>query len=113
MIRLGAFLGKFIKTESTSGVALLLACAVALFFANSPFYSTYESVFSPVHSFINEGLMAIFFFLVGLEIKREFADGNFKNPKNAALPVIAALGGMALPALIFSFFNAGQITDCP
>jgi NhaA family Na+:H+ antiporter len=52
--------------------------------------------------------MAIFFFLVGLEIKREFADGEFKNPKNAALPVIAALGGMALPALIFEIFNAGQ-----
>jgi NhaA family Na+:H+ antiporter len=108
MSRLGAFLGKFIKTESSSGIALVIACAVALFFANSPFHATYESVFLPVHSFINEGLMAIFFFLVGLEIKREFADGEFRNPKNAALPVIAALGGMALPALIFKIFNAGQ-----
>ena len=108
MSRLGAFLGKFIKTESSSGIALVIACAVALFFANSPFHATYESVFSPVHSFINEGLMAIFFFLVGLEIKREFADGEFRNPKNAALPVIAALGGMALPALIFKILNASQ-----
>ena len=108
MSRLRALLGKFIKTESSSGVALVIACAVALFFANSPFHTIYESVFSPVRSFINEGLMAIFFFLVGLEIKREFADGEFKNPKNAALPIIAALGGMALPALIFEIFNMGQ-----
>jgi NhaA family Na+:H+ antiporter len=108
MSRLGTFLGKFIKTESSGGIALVIACAVALFFTNSPFHTTYESMFLPVRSFINEGLMAIFFFLVGLEIKREFADGEFKNPKNAALPVIAALGGMALPALIFEIFNAGQ-----
>ena len=52
--------------------------------------------------------MSIFFFLVGLEIKREFAEGEFKNPKNAALPVIAAIGGMAIPALIFVLFNTGQ-----
>jgi NhaA family Na+:H+ antiporter len=106
MNRLGLFLTKFIRTESSAGVALVIACAIALIFANSPLRGSYESFFSPFHNFINEGLMAIFFFLVGLEIKREFAQGEFKNPKNAALPVIAALGGMALPALIFATLNS-------
>ena len=106
MNRLGLFLSKFIRTESSSGVALVIACAIALIFANSPLRDSYESLFSPFHNFINEGLMAIFFFLVGLEIKREFAEGEFKNPKNAALPVFAALGGMALPALIFATLNS-------
>ncbi|CAB4752106.1 unannotated protein [freshwater metagenome] len=108
MSRLGAFLSKFVKTESSSGVALVIACAIALIFANSPFSQSYESIFSPFHDFINEGLMAIFFFLVGLEIKREFTEGEFKNPKNAALPVFAAIGGMALPALIFAIVNSGE-----
>ena len=106
MNRLGLFLTKFIRTESSGGVALVIACAIALIFANSPLRGSYESFFSPFHNFINEGLMAIFFFLVGLEIKREFAQGEFKNPKNAVLPVIAALGGMALPALIFATLNS-------
>lgn len=108
MNRLGTFFSKFIKTESSSGVALLIACLVALIFANSPLQNSYDSLFKPFHNFINEGLMAIFFFLIGLEIKREFAEGEFKNPRNAALPVLAAIGGMALPALIFAIFNAGQ-----
>lgn len=108
MGQLGAFLSKFMKTESSSGVALVIACVVALLFANSPFSESYQSLFDPFHNFINEALMAIFFFLVGLEIKREFAEGEFKNPRNAALPVIAALGGMAVPALIFALFNSGE-----
>ena len=108
MSRLRTSFTKFIRTESSSGIALVAACAVALVFANSPLNKTYESFFSPFHAIINEGLMAIFFFLVGLEIKREFAVGEFKNPKNAALPIIAAIGGMAIPALIFVLFNAGQ-----
>ena len=108
MGRLGTFLAKFIRTESSSGISLVIACGIALIFANSPFQKSYESLFSPFHNFINEGLMAIFFFLVGLEIKREFLEGEFKNPRNAALPVIAAIGGMAVPAIIFAIFNAGQ-----
>lgn len=108
MSRLGTFFTKFIKTESSSGIALVIACSVALIFANSPFSDSYDSFFSPFNAFINEGLMAVFFFLVGLEIKREFTEGEFKNPKNAALPVIAAIGGMAIPAAIFVLFNAGQ-----
>ena len=107
MNRLGGFLSRFVKTESSSGIALVVACAVALIFANSPLHQSYESLFDPFHKFINEGLMAVFFFLVGLEIKREFVDGEFKNPKNAALPVLAAIGGMAIPAIIFAFINSG------
>lgn len=108
MSRIGAFLSKFIKTESSSGIALVIACAIALIFANSPLNQSYDQIFTPFHKFINEGLMAIFFFLVGLEIKREFAEGEFKNPRNAALPVIAALGGMAMPAIIFALINSGE-----
>ena len=100
-------MSRFVKTESSSGIALVVACAVALIFANSPLHQSYESLFDPFHKFINEGLMAVFFFLVGLEIKREFVDGEFKNPKNAALPVLAAIGGMAIPAIIFAFINSG------
>ena len=107
MNRLGGFLSRFVKTESSSGIALVVACAVALIFANSPLHQSYESLFDPFHKFINEGLMAVFFFLVGLEIKREFVDGEFKNPKNAALPVLAAIGGMVIPAIIFAFINSG------
>lgn len=106
MSRLGIFLTKFIRTESSSGIALVIACTLALIFANSPFNDSYESFFTPFNTFINEGLMAVFFFLVGLEIKREFAEGEFKNPKNAALPVFAAIGGMAIPALIFAIYNS-------
>ena len=108
MNRLGTFLTKFVKTESSGGIALVISCVVALTLSNSPISQSYESFFSPFHTFINEGLMAVFFFLVGLEIKREFAEGEFKNPKSAALPVVAAIGGMALPALIFAITNAGE-----
>ena len=106
MNRVGSFFSRFIRTESSSGIALVVACVIALIFANSPLHESYESIFEPFHKFINEGLMAIFFFLVGLEIKREFAEGEFKNPKNAALPVVAAIGGMAIPALIFAIYNS-------
>lgn len=106
MNRLGNFFSRFIRTESSSGIALVGACAIALIFANSPLHESYESIFEPFHNFINEGLMAVFFFLVGLEIKREFAEGEFKNPKNAALPVVAAIGGMAIPAIIFAIYNS-------
>jgi NhaA family Na+:H+ antiporter len=106
MNRVGSFFSRFIRTESSSGIALVVACVIALIFANSPLHESYESIFEPFHKFINEGLMAVFFFLVGLEIKREFAEGEFKNPKNAALPVVAAIGGMAIPALIFAIYNS-------
>ncbi len=97
----------FFATESAGGVVLVISCIVALTFANSPARSGYASFWHHGQSFINEGLMSIFFFLVGLEIKREFVDGDLRNPKSAALPIIAAFGGMLTPALIYITINHG------
>ncbi len=98
---------EFFATESAGGVVLVISCIVALIFANSPMHSAYANFWHHGQSFINEGLMSIFFFLVGLEIKREFVDGDLRNPKSAALPIIAAFGGMLTPALIFITINHG------
>ena len=102
----------FLRTESAGGVALLAAAAVALVWANSPWQDSYVELWETVLSidlgghelsldlrgWINEGLMAIFFFVVGLEIKRELVDGELREPRRAALPAIAAVGGMIVPA---------------
>ncbi len=98
-------LNRFFATEVAGGIFLLASCAIALLFANSPLAHQYTDFWNPSRNFINEGLMSVFFFMVGLEIKREFDQGELRNPKSAALPVIAALGGMVTPALIFSLFN--------
>lgn len=84
------------------------AALLALVLANSPARDIYFKVVDKSHLFVNEYLMSIFFFLVGLEIRREFSDGELRNPKKAALPVIAALGGMITPALIYVAFNFGD-----
>jgi Na+:H+ antiporter, NhaA family len=111
----------FIRTETASGVVMLAAAVVAMLWANSPWWESYTSIlttefvlqFGPITieedllHLINDGLMAIFFFVVGLEIKRELAVGELRNPRVAALPAIAALGGMVLPALIFAAVVAG------
>ena len=110
---------KFIHTEETGAIILLMATAAALGLANSPwsdryfdFWHTYISV--DIHIFalsedlahlVNDGLMAIFFFVVGLEIKRELLHGELSTLRKAALPVAAAIGGMAAPALIYLAFN--------
>jgi len=86
---------------------LVLAAVIALICANSPFKIGYEEFWRPGEAFINEGLMSIFFFLVGLEIKREFIHGELRDPKKAALPVLGAIGGMILPALIYALVNQG------
>ena len=108
--------------EQASGGAVLLFCAVAaLVWANSPWSDSYASLWEthlrigigrfvldePLHFWINDTLMAIFFFVVGLEIKREIITGDLSSRRQAALPIIAALGGMVVPALIFTAFNAG------
>ena len=112
---------RFTGIESAGGVVLLAAAAAALIWANAPFGESYERFWStPVdlsvgsfhlnetlRLFVNDGLMAIFFFVVGLEIKRELVSGDLRDPRAAALPAIAALGGMAVPALIYLGFNAG------
>lgn len=114
---------RFSQIEAASGIVLLVAAAVALVWANSPWAGAYQTLFEelhlelnfgPVHldeSFghlINDGLMAIFFFVVGLEIKRELVMGELRDPKAAALPVLAALGGMVVPALIYVAFTSGM-----
>lgn len=96
----------FFSTEAAGGVFLIMASLLALLLANSPARDSYFDLTQQSHTFVNEFLMSIFFFLVGLEIRREFIDGELSNPKKAALPVIAALGGMLFPALIYLTFNS-------
>jgi NhaA family Na+:H+ antiporter len=110
---------EFIKLEAASGIILLLAAFIALIWDNTPFYHTYEAlldtplginfgVFSlakPLLMWINDGLMAVFFLLVGLEIKREMWIGALNSPVKMSLPIIAATGGMLVPALIYCAFN--------
>lgn len=113
--------GAFITTEAGGGVILLAAALLALVWANSPWDGSYFDLihahlsadFGPVSiddSFghlVNDGLMTVFFFVVGLEIKRELLTGELSSPRKAALPVAAALGGMIVPALLFAAWNAG------
>jgi NhaA family Na+:H+ antiporter len=113
----------FFRLESASGI-LLLACAVlALVWANSPLAASYFGLWSvpvtvavggfeiakPLLLWINDGLMAIFFFVVGLEIKREVLVGELASPRKAALSVAAAIGGMVVPALVYAGVNAGGV----
>ena len=105
--RVSSQLRKFFALESSGGIFLVLASVIALIIANTPVGSDFNDAVEPFHGFINEGLMAIFFFMVGLEIRNEMRNGELRNPKNAALPIFAAIGGMLLPALIYTFFNLG------
>lgn len=104
----------FIQTESASGKLLMAAALLAVVAANSAAADAYESLKAlmigpkPLILWVNDALMAIFFLLVGLEIKREFKDGQFADRRNALLPLIAALGGMICPALIYSAINWGD-----
>ena len=105
--RISSQLRSFFALESAGGVFLVLAAAIALIIANTSVAADFDHAIEPFHGFINEGLMAVFFFMVGLEIRNEIRHGEMRNPKNAALPIFAALGGMLFPALIYSFFNNG------
>lgn len=105
---------RFLDSESAGGIVLMAAAALALIVANSPLSKAY---FDALHFYIgplslshwiNDALMAIFFFLVGLEIKREFLDGQLASWPNRILPGIAAAGGVIVPALIFVAFNYGD-----
>ncbi|WP_444935278.1 Na+/H+ antiporter NhaA [Microbulbifer sp. JMSA004] len=111
---------EFIHRQSSSGILLMLSALAALVIANSPLQEAYKHLlhmpislsagnweFSlSLHHWINDGLMAIFFFLVGLELKREFMVGELSDLRQAVLPVMAAIGGMVVPALIYASFNA-------
>jgi hypothetical protein len=112
---------RFLNTEAASGIILLVATCIALVLANSPLGDSYESVWTArisldiagfelsndLRHWVNDGLMALFFFVVGLEIKRELVAGELREPRRAALPAVAALGGMVVPALIYMAINAG------
>lgn len=115
-------LRRFLDTEAASGAVLLVATVAALIWANSPWSGSYESLWhtkiavsigsidltEDLRGWVNDGMMALFFFVVGLEIKRELVSGELNDFQKAAVPAIAALGGMIVPALIYVAFNAGD-----
>lgn len=112
----------FLKLESSGGILLVLASILALVLANSPLYTIYQSTLDthltvtlggfgldkPLLLWINDGLMAIFFLLVGLELKREIVQGQLSNKEQILLPALAGLGGLVVPALIYFFLNQGD-----
>jgi NhaA family Na+:H+ antiporter len=112
---------EFVRTEAAGGVALGIAALVALAWANSPWQASYETLWhsdvevafgvfrfaEDLRHFVNDGLMALFFFVVGLEIKREVVHGELADRRVAALPVFAAIGGMIVPALLYAALAGG------
>ena len=115
---------KFVKIESLSGLLLLGATVLALIWANSSFGNIYQSLWEykigiktesfelnkPLILWINDGLMAVFFFLIGLEIKREFLIGELNSIKKLAFPLFGAFGGMLIPVLFYLFMNQNPAT---
>jgi len=111
---------EFFKKESAVGILLMIATVLAMLFANSTFALYYENLISlpvqlsagsfviakPLLLWINDGLMAVFFFMVGLEIKREVLEGSLNSISKLMLPIFAAIGGMLFPALIYFYFNS-------
>lgn len=119
-------LSNFLGRSSTSGILLFASAMVALLAANSPWADQYHQIWhhkfsigydafvisKDLHHWINDGLMAVFFFVIGLELKREVLAGELSDPKDAILPVAAGVGGMVIPALIYLAFNhAGPEQD--
>jgi NhaA family Na+:H+ antiporter len=112
----------FLKLEAASGILLMIATVIALVLANSPVSGLYGALLDtpveirigklhlakPLLLWINDGLMAIFFFLIGLELKRELLEGELSDPKQIILPAVAAIGGMVVPAAIYVFLNWGD-----
>lgn len=109
-----------LRKETVGGILLLIAAVVALIWANSPWSEAYETLRDTrvgpeslhldltLGTWAADGLLAIFFFVAGLELKREFVAGDLRDPRRAALPIAAAIGGMAVPALVFVLFNLGR-----
>jgi len=114
-----SFLTEFFKLESAGGIILMVAAALALLLANSPLQSSYNMLFEtpvniqvgaliiakPLLLWINDGLMAVFFFIIGLELKRELTEGELSDKRSIILPGVGAIGGMLVPALIYVYFN--------
>jgi NhaA family Na+:H+ antiporter len=118
-MNLSFYFKKFFRNSQASGIILILCVFVSLLIANSSAAAGFQCFLDkeigthlfdlkyPVNAWINDGLMAVFFLLVGLEIKRELAEGELSSFKNASLPIFAAIGGMLVPAVIYSIFNFG------
>lgn len=116
-------LERFLHIEAVSGIVLLLAAAAALIWANSPLANSYHQIWSaqlsfglggfefsqPLHFWINDALMTVFFLVVGMEIRREIHDGALSSFRQASLPIAAALGGVAIPALVYLAFNVDVV----
>lgn len=104
----------FFKMESAGGILLVIAAAIAMTIANTDLYEAYQGFLytyvlgMSVSHWINDGLMAVFFLLIGLEVKRELLEGALKSKETAIFPAIAAVGGMLAPALIYVAFNYGD-----
>lgn len=116
---LSRYLREFLRLESAAGVLVIAAAVLAVILANSPFAGFYNALLKttggiefgalaiskPLLLWINDGLMAVFFFLIGLELKREFLEGELSSRDTLALPLMGAAGGIVAPALIYAFFN--------
>src|SRR5690606_38218028 len=113
---------RFIHAESTAGVLLLFSAIIAMVWVNSPWQASYHQLWEyhlsinfagyaidkSLHHWINDGLMSMFFFVVGLELKREIIGGELSNINKALAPIMAAVGGMVVPALFYLIFNWGS-----
>src|SRR5690554_2314152 len=116
---------ELVKNDSFSGVLLFIASVVALIWANSPFGDFYQDLwqykvgiktedfelYKPLILWVNDGLMAVFFFLIGLEVKREILVGELNTMKKLAFPLLGALGGVVFPILIFTLLNNNPETS--
>ncbi len=112
----------FFKHESSTGILLMIMTLLAMIVANSPLKGYYDAflntpvavvighltIAKPLLLWVNDGLMAVFFFMVGLEIKREVVEGELRDPRQVSVPAMAAVGGMLVPALFYVFFNWGN-----
>jgi Na+:H+ antiporter, NhaA family len=123
--RLAKYVGRpiagFLRVEAAGGIVLVAAALAAMLWANSPWSASYEDLWTTelgirvggfeiredLRHWVNDALMVIFFFVVGLEIKYEMVSGELRDPKAASVPIFAALGGMVVPAAIYAAFNAG------
>lgn len=118
-------LANFLGRQTTSGIVLFASALIAILMANSPWAEWYGHLWhhqlsvgyddflisKDLHHWINDGLMAVFFFVIGLELKREVMAGELRNPRDAALPIAAGLGGMLVPALIYLAINPSGPTQ--
>jgi len=117
-----ATIRNFLQLESAGGIVLMASAALAMIAANSPLGDYYDlfietpveirigafEIAKPLLLWVNDGLMAVFFFLVGLEVKREFLEGELSRPSNVLLPALGAIGGVVAPVAVYLFFNYGD-----